>query len=125
MTNNPKYTPKNSAAYANFKRLHQDVCVGIRHPRKPLTWKLLWKIIKRHQFGMCDPLCSDFIEDESDLQVRVKALEWLEHKGYLQRLNSTNPIWEEQHQRYILDWNTVISNLKIDQPMQLIPIEPL
>jgi len=123
-TNNPKYSPKNSAAYANFKRLHPEVCVGVRHPRKPLTWKLLWKIIKRHQFGMCDPLCRDFIKDEPDLQVRVEALEWLEHKGYLQRLKNTNPIWEEQYQRYILDWNQVISNLKIDQPMTLIPIDP-
>ena len=123
-TNNPRYSPNNQAAYANFQRLHPDVCVGVRHPRKPLKWKLLWKIIKRHEFGMCDPMCRDFIKDEQDLHVRTEALEWLEDEGYLQQLKGINPIWEEHYQRYILEWDKVTSNLKIDRPMILRPIEP-
>lgn len=123
-TDNPRYSPSNPIAYANFKRLHPGVCMGVRHPKKPLEWKILWKVIKGHQFGVCDPWCRDFIKDEPDPHVRTKVLEWLEHEAYLQRLHITNPIWEEHYQRYILDWNKVMSNLKIDRPMPLIPIEP-
>ena len=124
-TGNPRYSPSNKDAYANFKRLHAEVFKGIRHPRKPLEWKTLWKIIKRHEFGICDPMCSDFQGDEPDIAVRIDVLEWLESNGYLTILPITNPIWEEVYQRYILNWDVVTENLSIDRPMRLVPIEPL
>jgi len=123
-TPNPKYAPNNPKAYKNFKRRHPDVCRHVKHPRKPIEWKILWKIIKNHEFGMCDPLCRDFITEESDLQNRINALDWLEKQGYLKKLNSLNPYWEEHYQKYRLDWDVVTNNLKIDRPPRLIPLKP-
>jgi hypothetical protein len=123
-TENPKYAPNLSKAYQRFKRSHRDVMFGIKHPRKPLQWKILWKIIKRHEFGMCDHLCPDFVKEERNSYKRIDALNWLESVGYLRKINSENSHWEEHHQKYVLNWNTVSRNLKIDRPSRLIPLEP-
>lgn len=124
-TKNPLYSPDNKVAFSRFKRLHPDVFIGIRAPRRPLEWKMLWKIIKAHEFGICDPMCRDFIKDEPDLHARNAALDWLDTEEYLRELQINNPYWDDHHQKYILEWDTVRENLNIDQPIKLNPIEPV
>lgn len=123
-TGNDPYSPVNKIAFSNFKRLHPEVFKGIKHPRRPLSWKILWKIIKAHAFGICDPMCRDFIAEEPLFETRVKDLEWLELAGYLNKFQISNPIWIESFQRYILNWDTVTKNLRIERPRRLEPIEP-
>jgi len=123
-TNNPKYAPSNARTLKIFKQSHQEVFEGIKHPRRPLKWKLLWKIIKQHEFGICDPQCPDFIKEQEDLKTRIETLEWLESQDYLKKIPGENPHWEEKYQKYILNWEHVTSKFKIDRPSRLIPIEP-
>lgn len=123
-TGNDPYAPENKVAFSNFKKLHPEVFKGIKHPRRPLPWKTLWKIIKSHEFGICDPMCRDFIAEESDFDIRVNTLEWLEKNEYLSTLKVTNPLWDESFQRYILNWDNVTKNLEIEPPRRLEPIEP-
>jgi three-Cys-motif partner protein len=123
-TGNPKYSPSNRRAYSRFRLLHPEVFFGIKHPRRPLEWKLLWKIIKEHQYGMCDLKCRDFVKEEPDPYERAEALDWLKNQGYIEEISIVNPIWEEHYPRYILDWKFVADNLKIELPEILKPIEP-
>lgn len=123
-TNNPRYSPKIKIAYKNFSYLYPEVFKGIKHPKRPLEWKILWKIIKEHEFGICDPMCSDFKDDEPNIQKRIEVLNWLEQKKYIIKITCQNDFWTESYQKYKLNWSSVIEDLKIDKPMKLIPIEP-
>jgi hypothetical protein len=91
--------------------------------RKPLPWKLLWKVIKDHEGGTCDCYCSDFRRDELDIAGVVGALEWLKYKGYLTtfRIQTYD---KGEFAVYKLNWDEIRQNLGVNPPPQLHPLTP-
>jgi len=123
-TSNPKYSPNNAKTYKIFKKIHPDIMTNIKPPRKPIEWKILWKIIKQHEFGICDPECPDFVNEVSDLETRIDILKWLESQNYLKKIPGENTYWDEKYQKYILNWEHITDKFKITRPSRFIPIEP-
>lgn len=120
-TGNPKYSPDNKAALAQFRSRHPDVFVGLRGPSRPLQWRILWKTITDHEDGICDSLCGDFDQIEADSQKRQQLLEWLEKNGYLGRFVPASA-WNVPIKQYKVNWATLKRELAIDSPVSLRPL---
>jgi hypothetical protein len=102
-TGNPHYLPDNSQTLDKFRRLHPTLFVSMHGTRRPLEWKMLWKIIRDHEGGVCDPLCRDFREMERATWKAQNSLDWLEKQGYICRFIIENP-WLHSYRRYTLNW---------------------
>jgi three-Cys-motif partner protein len=121
-TLNPRYSPDNRAAYERFKRQHPDKVRGYIGQRKPLEFKMLWKIIREHEDGFCDLDAEDLKEEEVDFSKRATALNWLLHQGYLIPVSFHNDRWLNTRSTYELDWGVVTSRLGVRPPLPLIPM---
>ena len=117
-TGNPKYSPNNDAAFRRFQRLHPEIFIGLSGRKRPLQWRILWKIITQHEEGMCDCLCSDLIKIGPNTQV---LLTWLEEKGYLNPVSIENA-WNYPIQQYKLNWEFIKEKLGVDPPPPLRPL---
>ena len=122
-TGNPKYSPDNNAAFRRFKRLHPEIFIGLRKPKRPLQWRVLWKIITQHEEGICDCMCKDLREIEPDLGNAQLLLDWLEEKGYLNRVDIENA-WGSSIKQYKLDWKVAKEKLEVNPPPSLRPLSP-
>lgn len=122
-TLNKPYNPDNATAYSRFVKLHPETAIYLTGNRKPLPWKLLWKVIKGHEGGTCDCYCSDFRKDEPDIASVVGALEWLKYKGYLTtfRIQAYD---KGEFPVYKLNWDEIRQNLGVNPPPQLHPLTP-
>jgi three-Cys-motif partner protein len=120
-TNNPKYSPDNAEALSRFKTFHPELWIDITGNKRPLQWKILWKIVKDHEEGICDLYCKDLMKEVPDPFLRIVILDWLEDKGYLERYNVENA-WDSSDKRYILNWKIVKIRLDIDPPPSLMPL---
>lgn len=123
-TNNKKFSPNNNLAFTQFKNLHMELFRNISGRERPLEWKMLWKVIRDHESGVCDFLCPDFRELESDLRNIHLSLVWLESKGYIRELKVPHAWSSQRVKRYWLNWQTVAKNLKIQPPSPLVPLAP-
>jgi three-Cys-motif partner protein len=120
-THNTRYSPDNSEAVRRFRILHPELWSGITGNKRPLQWKLLWKIIRDHEEGICDLYCRDLIDTEPNVLARASSLDWLEKKGYL-KLYDVEYAWRSAEKRYILNSKIVKKRLDIDPPQQLTPL---
>ncbi len=123
ITCNPKYTPSNQEALAKFKSLHPGLFANIPGNRRPVEWKILWKIIKQHEESLCDFQCNDLVKEEPDAKARIEALHWLLKKGYLKVVHIEDA-WKHKRQRYAVKWSTVKAKIGVDMPPKLRPISP-
>ena len=121
ITGNPKYTPDNSKAFNLFRKHHPEVFKGLSGRQRPLQWRILWTIIRYHEEGICDCMCSDFEDIESSHEKRQLLLEWLEDKKYLNRLNNDNA-WKVPIIQYKLNWSIIKERLGIDPPPSFKPL---
>jgi hypothetical protein len=119
-TNNERYTPNNSIAFENFKKLYPDIFVNVSGRERPLEWKMLWKIIRDHDHGVCDMFCPDFAEYTGNYLKIKKSLEWLELKGYIRELKVPHA-WSTNIKRYWINWKIVTEKLKVNPPKPLVP----
>jgi len=122
-TGNPKYRPNNPEAFRRFKQLHPDIFRGLKGVRRPLQWRILWKIITQHEEGICDCVCSDIREIESDLEASQHLLEWLNENGYLVPFEIKNA-WDSSIKQYKLNWVVLKERLDVDPPLPLEPLSP-
>lgn len=122
-TLNPPYKPDNNQAYRNFIFHHPETGQYVTGRRKPLMWKLLWKIIKSHEEGICDCYCKDFREYTASLELISRTLEWLRSKGYLEDFE-VKDAWGSSLHRYVLNWNSIRQKLRVDPPPRLTPLSP-
>jgi len=122
-TGNPKYSASNSRAFEQFKHLHPEAFHGLQGKRRPMEWRLLWRIITQHEDGRCDCMCSDFGELTENPVKTQRVLEWLADKGYLQE-SRVELAWNmgELIKLYKLKWEVVKSNLRIEAPAPLSPL---
>ena len=120
-TGNPKYSPDNRAAFNSFRAHHPDIFVGLSGVQKPLQWLILWKTITTHEDGICDCMCADFKKNEPNDEVRQRAFEWLESKGYLNRFDIMNA-WKSPVKQYRLNWSTIKEKLGVAPPPLLKPL---
>ena len=121
LTDNPSYSPNNKKAFEFFKRLHPELFKGLIGKQRPLSWKVLWKIIVQHEDGVCDKRCRDLSElDSSDISIQ-RSLEWLCAIGYLDLSTSTDH-WGENIPQYVLNWGALKEKLGITQPIDFQPI---
>jgi len=123
ITGNPKYSPNNSDAFRRFKRLHPEIFRGLGGRRRPLQWRFLWRIITHHEEGICDSMCRDLINIETNFKRRQKLLEWLENKGYLNPVSIENA-WGSPIKQYKLNWRVVKEKTGVDPPPPLRPVSP-
>lgn len=122
-TLNPLYKPDNNRAYRNFIHLHPETARYLSGQRKPLVWKILWKVIKNHEDGVCDYLCKDFTKVDPDSRNIQHALEWLRLKGYLEYFE-VEDAWGSSLPRYRSNWDFVKRKLRVQAPQKLIPLSP-
>src|SRR5436309_11588001 len=81
-TRNQRYTPDNRASYSKFTQLHPELS-GNRGSERPDDWKILWKVLKDHEEGICDEECVDLIVMQQNPILRRKSMIWLKSKDYL------------------------------------------
>jgi len=122
-TLNPPYKPDNNRAYSNFIFHHPETARHLIGRRKPLVWKILWKVIKNHEDGVCDYLCKDFKKVDPDSRNIQQALEWLRLKGYLEYFE-VKDAWGSSLHRYILNWDSIRQKLRVNPPPRLTPLSP-
>ena len=123
-TGNPRFSPDNRATYAKFKTEHPDKVVGFVGQRKPLEFKMLWKIIKEHEDGFCDSMCEDLKEDEPLVFKREMVLTWLAQQRYIVPVSYPNELWRQRWQTYKLNWSVVTAKLGVPAPVPLVPMLP-
>ena len=122
-TSNPKYSPNNRSALERFRRLHPEIFRGLAGNRRPLQWRILWKIIREHEEGICDCMCADLIDVVPNHRARLTFLNWLKEKGYLNRLDIENA-WGSPIEQYKLNWAALKERLGVDMPPPLTPLAP-
>lgn len=120
-TGNPRYSPDNSGALRKFSRLHPEIFKGLGGRKRPLQWRILWRIISQHEEGVCDCMCRDLIDIEPNPRSTQLLLEWLEEKGYLNRVDIENA-WDSSVKQYKLDWASIREKLGVDPPPPLTPL---
>jgi three-Cys-motif partner protein len=123
MTGNPPYLPgltPSQQAYLCFQKNHPELTANTGRKR-PLEWRILWRIIKYHEEGFCDYLCRDFQVFGSDITETKSAIQWLYSKNYLQLLPPITA-WGKLVETYRLNWRTIKKALNIDPPLELKPI---
>ena len=121
-TGNPKYSPDNRIAFRRFEKLHPEVIIGLRRPKRPLQWRVLWKIITQHEEGICDCMCKDLRSIEPEPGNMQLLLDWLEEKRYLNQIDIENA-WGSPIKQYKLDWKVAKERLAVAPP-SLRPLSP-
>ena len=125
-TGNPRYSPDIEAAFANFTERHPETLVGLpKRSRKPAEWKILERIIRQHEDGICETLCEDLGLIENSPAKIIQNLIWLLGKKYLIAFPATDP-WNSMvgRWRFKLNWAVVTSNLGVFPPEELKPMSP-
>lgn len=122
-TSNPRYSPNNYSAFERFRRLHPEIFRGLARNKRPLQWRTLWKIIREHEEGICDCMGADLIDIVQSRLARRMLLNWLEEKGYLNRLDIENA-WGSPIEQYKLNWAALKERLGVDMPPPLTPLAP-
>ena len=122
-TGNPKYSPDNRDAFRRFRQLHPEIFTGLTGNRRPLHWRILWRIIREHEEGVCDCMCKDLIEIEPNFIRRQPLLDWLEENEYLERVNIENA-WGDPMNQFKLNWTVLEQRLGVDPPPPLVPLSP-
>jgi three-Cys-motif partner protein len=120
---NPSLTLSNAEAYRKFQQEHPETAKGLALPSKPLEFKILWKVIKEHEEGYCDVYCQDLIKEDQSFERRRKALDWLQEKGYLDRVHYDD-VWGKHPPTYMLNWGLVERKLGVSAPSPLTPLAP-
>lgn len=120
---NPKFSPNNPSAYKLFKGLHPETLRGLRGNQRPSQWKVLWKIIREHEEGICDCWCADLAEIEAGAVPRQYILDWLQSNNYLRIFNIENA-WKLPLKQYKLNWQALRNQVGIRPPNKLIPLSP-
>ena len=122
-SHNPRYSPDNRSAYRRFRRLHPEIFIGLLGNRRPLQWRILWKTIREHEEGICDIMCIDLTDIVPSQFCRRILLDWLEQKGYLDRIDVENA-WDSSIRQYKLNWTVIRERLGVDKPPALTPLCP-
>lgn len=122
-TGNPRYSPNNAKAFERFRRSHPEIFSGLSRGRRPLQWRILWMIIKQHEEGICDCMCSDLRNIEPNPENSQDLLEWLEEQGYLNPVSIKNT-WGSSIEQYMLNWAVTKAKLGVDPPPPLRPLSP-
>lgn len=120
-TGNPRYRPNNPVAFRRFGNLYPEIFKGLSRGRRPLQWRVLWKIITQHEEGICDCMCSDLQEIEPHPEICQRLLEWLEEKEYLIPFDIENA-WGSSIKQYKLNWGVLKERLEVDPPSPLVPL---
>lgn len=121
LTDNPSYSPDSRKAFAIFKSLHPELFKGLSGNRRPLPWKVLWKIIVQHEDGVCDKKCRDLNELDNDISKIQESLDWLSLHGYLDASPSSEH-WAEHILQYVVNWSTVKKELGVTPPVEFRPV---
>ncbi len=122
-TNNPKYTPDNKSAYSKFLELHPQM--KRRGTSRSYEWKILWKIIREHEEGICDARCLDLYDELLDFDSLRTILGWLLSEGYIKQINDLTDAWEDRPDLYRINWDVVKERLGVDPPLSLVPLSSL
>jgi three-Cys-motif partner protein len=123
MTGNPKYAPNVNEAFQRFRDTHPETFRNLTGNRRPLQWRILWKIIRQHEGGLCDYRCPDLKKESESGEERMEALEWLLNHDYLFSVKIKNA-WDHPINRYRLNWQTIEAKLGVNMPSKLRPISP-
>ena len=121
-TGNPRYSPDNKIAYSKFRTLHPE------NERSSTTrsteWKMLWKIVRDHEEGLCDVECDDLARIQPIKGKRQASLDWLVSKRYLVPTSGITDRWLDGPTLYRIEWNNLQIRLGIDRPFPLEPLRP-
>lgn len=123
-TNNQGFNPSNSRTYQIFRNTHPELLKNLTGREKPLEWKVLWRIIKNHEEGLCDVFSTDLLNEAGGLFELNKTLEWLRKVGYLKINKDIKVNWTNNTNIFELDWQYLKKALEIDPPQRLTPLPP-
>ena len=123
-TGNRGSNPSNSRAYQIFRNTHPELLQHLTSNERPLEWKVLWKIIKYHEEGLCDMFSTDLVKEVGGYLESNKILEWLKNAGYLKINKDIKVNWTNNTNIFELDWQYLKKALEIDPPQRLTPLPP-
>ncbi len=123
ITDNPLYKPDSNQAFKIFKGLYPELFKGLTGNRRPLLWKVLWRIIVKHEDGVCDKQCRDLQELDNNIDKIQNSLNWLSENGYLD-LSLSLGHWGRNIPQYVLNWKMVTETLGVDKPIEFRPVSP-
>ena len=119
-TKNMPYHPDNKQAYKKFLQHHPEK--KEHGSRRSTEWKVLWKVIREHEDGICDIGCKTLIEIQNDPNLLGDALQWLETKKYIKQMEHFSNAWPYPPILYTLNWDVVKQNLNLEPPEELKPL---
>jgi three-Cys-motif partner protein len=119
-TDNPKYSPDNNSAYSKFLKIHPEM--KRKGTARSYEWKILWKIIREHEEGICDARCLDLHDELLDYDSLKNILEWLSTEKYIKQINYLTDAWKDMPNVYRINWNIIKERLDIDSPLPLVPL---
>jgi len=122
-TRNPRHKPDIRSALQRFQSLYPNLFRGLPGNRRPLEWRILWRVIREHEEGICDSKCKGLRSMERNRAKLERTLDWLENREYLTRLNSGH-IWKDSTIQYIINWPVVQRDLGVTSPPELAPLPP-
>ena len=120
LTKNTPYRPDNRRTHKKFLEHHPEK--KEYGPRRSTEWKVLWKVIREHEDGMCDIKCKTLIEIQKDPNLLGDALQWLESKKYIKQIKHFSNAWPYPPILYTLNWDVVKQSLNLEPPEELKPL---
>ena len=123
-TNNDNFNPSNQIAYKIFRNAHPELVQNLTRAERPREWKVLWKIIKNHEEGLCDMFSRDLLDVAGSHTDLYKILEWLRNAGYLKINEDIKVNWANPPDIFELNWQYLKNFLGIDTPQELTPLHP-
>jgi three-Cys-motif partner protein len=123
-TGNPSQGFDSSTAFERFKQLHSDLTSGLNRRERPLEWKFLNAVLKRHDEGLCDMRCIDLVRLAPDYKKRLDLFRWVEANHYLRRIPQMTDAWQDPPILSKVDWTVVKDKFGVTPPPELKPLLP-
>ncbi len=120
-TNN-EWSPDHKIYYKKFRKLHESEVNLPDSNKRPLEWRILWRIIRNYRFGKFDDYCRDLRKLERNSAKFFRILKWILKKGYIKRYI----FFEEETRskpRYELNWLIITKDLGLEEPPSLNPLK--
>ena len=119
-TENKSYQPNNRLTYKKFLEHHPEK--KMHGSRRSTEWKVLWKVIKEHEDGICDVKCKTLTEIQSTLHLLNDALQWLKNKKYIKQIENFSNVWPYHPTLYALNWDVVKQSLNVEPSKKFKPL---
>lgn len=121
---------KNKNTYARFKSRYPGIVREYTGNKRPVVWKVLWRIMKNHIDGLSDEYCDFGDALYNALTCKHESLnpvlQWLKNEGYIKSVQIHEWPWRDNTMFpiYQIDWKRTHKELGVEKPLEPEPLVP-